>query len=89
MDQDSLHPVRHPRCHHAAPHPESHPFLSVSRETAGWSSDMAGALAARLHLRALPAGAPAAAPHHAAVVHLQLRGQKRHQQEEEEEVICS
>lgn len=72
VDQDSCHPVCDPCCHHAAPHPESHPFLSVSRETAGWSADVAGALAALLHIRPLPAGAVAAAPHHAVLVHLQF-----------------
>lgn len=72
MDQDARHPLRDPRCHHAAPHPESHPFPSVFRETAGWSSDAPGALAAVLHLRPVPAGALDAAPHHALLLHLQL-----------------
>lgn len=84
VDQDSRHPVLGSCSHHVAPHPESHPFPSVSRETSGRSSDAAGALAAVLHLRPIPAGATAAAPHHAVLFYLQLREQEHHQQKEEE-----
>lgn len=84
MDPDSRHAIRGPCCHHAPPHLESHPFPSVSREAAGWSSDAAGSLAALLHIRSVSAGADAAAPHHALLIHLQLRAQEHHQQKEEE-----
>lgn len=72
MDQDSCHRVFHTCGHHTGPNPSPRPFLSVPYETPSWSPDSAGALAAGLHICSISAGAGAAAPHHAAVLHLQL-----------------
>lgn len=77
MDQDSCHHLFHTCGHHPGPDPSSHPLLSVPYETQPWSPDPAGALAARLHIRTIPAGACAAAPHHAALLHIQLHQLQR------------
>lgn len=71
MDQDSCHCVFHTCGHHAGPDPSSHPLLSVPYEAPPWSADPAGALAAGLHICPVPGGACAAAPYHAAVLHIQ------------------
>lgn len=72
MDQDSCHCVFHTCGYHTDPHLSPHSLLSVPCETPPWSADPAGALAAGLHICAIPFGACAAAPHHAAVLHIQL-----------------
>ena len=88
MDQDSCHRVLHPCGHHAGADPSPHPFLSVPYEAPPRAPDCAGALAAGLHLCPLPAGACAAAPHHADVLHIQLHLQvwKCVSQDQEEEL---
>lgn len=72
MDPDSCHRVFHTCGHHAGPHPSSHLVPPVPYETPCWSPDPEGALATGLHIHPISACAPAAAPHHAAVRHIQL-----------------
>lgn len=72
MDQDSGHRVFHTCSHHSGADPCPRAFLSVPYETLPRAPDSAGALAAGLHLRSVPAGTCAAARHHAAVLHVQL-----------------
>ena len=88
MDQDSCHRVFYTCGHHTDPDLGPHPLLSVPYETPPWSPDPAGALAAGLHICSVPAGACAAAPHHAAVFHIQphLQVWKHISQSQEEEL---
>lgn len=91
MDQDSCHRLLHACGYHTDPNLGPHSFLSVPRQTPAWSPDSAGALAAGLHICPLSAGAGAAAPHHAAVLHVQpnLQAWSRISQEQEEELTQS
>lgn len=88
MDQDSCHCVFCTCGHHTGADPRSHPFLSVPCGTPPWTPDPAGAHAAGLYLCSVPAGAFAAALHHAVVLHIQLPVQEwKHISQEEEDVI--
>lgn len=93
MDQDSCHRVFHTCGNHAGPDLGSHSPTPVPFETPPWTPDPAGALAAGLHIRSVPVGPRAAAPHHAAVLHVQLHLQAwaRVSQSQEEELThnCS
>lgn len=87
MDPDSSHHLFCPCGHHTGPNPKSHPVLSVSYKTTCWSPDTAGALAFGLHICTIPAGASAAAPHHADVIHIQLQEWEHISQHQEEEEV--
>lgn len=70
MDQDSCHCVFYTCGHHTDPHPGPRPLLSVPIGTPPWSPDPAGALAAGLHIRSVPADSCADTAHHADVLYI-------------------
>lgn len=87
MDQDPCHCVFCPRGHNADPDPESYHVPWVPSHTTRWSPDAAGAPAAGLHIRSLPAGSFADTLHYAAILHLQLQQWELISQLQEEEEV--